>query len=59
MSKLCAKIVLKKLTSEQKELQKIVCSDIKKKLQTQPNFLERVITCDQTLILKYDHETEC
>ena len=44
MQKVCAKMVPKILTIEQKEARENVCTDTLSAIENDPNFLERVIT---------------
>jgi len=55
MKKVCAKIVPKMLTPEQKLRQKECCVD-RKTSEESDEFLERVITGDKSCIYKYDIE---
>lgn len=45
MKKVCAKMVPKILTIEQKEARENICTDTLNAIANDPNFLERVITC--------------
>jgi hypothetical protein len=56
MKKVCAKMVPKNLTQEQKDNRKNICSDIMERI-TEPDVLENVITHDETWIFQYDSET--
>jgi len=56
MRKLCAKIVPKNPTSEQKDNRKDVCLRLLERTQSDRNFLKNVITGDETWIFKYDPE---
>jgi ABC-type xylose transport system substrate-binding protein len=58
MRKICAKIVPKNLTQEQKDNKKNTCSDIMEQITEQPDVLENVITCDETRIFQYNLETK-
>lgn len=58
MRKVCAKMVPRLLSPDQKENRKRICTDILKEIENNPNFLERVITCDETWIFQYDPETK-
>lgn len=58
MQKVCAKMVPKILTIEQKEAREIVCTDTLNAIENDPNFLERVITCDESWFFTYDPETK-
>jgi len=58
MRKICAKLVPKLLTDEQKGRRVAVASEILDRLQTEPDFLDRVITGDETWIFEYDPETK-
>jgi hypothetical protein len=57
MQKLCAKIVLKVLTDEQKQGHVDCCNDWIKSAQD-PHFHERVITGNEAWIYEYDPETK-
>lgn len=58
MNKVCAKMVPKNLSQDQKDNRKNICSDILQMINEQPNLLENVITCDDTWIFQYDPETK-
>lgn len=58
MTKVCAKMVPKNLTQEQKDNRKAICSDIMERLKEEPDLLTRVITCDETWVFQYDPETK-
>nr|CAH7723473.1 unnamed protein product [Callosobruchus chinensis] len=58
MTKVCAKMVPKNLTLEQKENRKNICIDIMQQLEADPGLLEKVVTCDETWIFQYDPETK-
>jgi len=58
MRKVCAKMVLKKLTTEQKTSRRDVCLDLLDGLVREPEFFSRVITGDESWILDYDPETK-
>ena len=58
MRKLCAKMVPKKLTTEQKANRRDVCLDVLDRLEGEPEFFSRVITGDKSWILKYGPETK-
>lgn len=58
MTKICAKMVPKNLTQEQKDHRKNICSDIMDRLKEQPDLLTNVVTCDETWIFQYDPETK-
>ena len=53
MRKVCAKMVPKKLTKEQKQRRATICQDL---LERQEDILGRVITGDETWIYQYDPE---
>jgi len=55
MRKLCAKIVPKELTEEQKQRRVIICQDL---LERQDDILGHIITCDETWVYQYDPETK-
>jgi hypothetical protein len=58
MKKVCAKMVPKILSAEQKELQKEMCSDLLQRTENEPDLLKSVITCDETWIFTYDPATK-
>nr|CAH7719676.1 unnamed protein product [Callosobruchus chinensis] len=58
MTKVCAKMVPKNLTPEQKENRKNICIDIMQQLEADPGLLEKVVTCEETWIFQYDPETK-
>jgi len=58
MRKLCAKIVPKNLTMEQKDNRKDMCLHVLEPIQSDRNFLKNVITGDETWIFEYDPETK-
>jgi hypothetical protein len=57
MRKVCAKMIPKKLTQEQQDNQKNICSDIMERITEQLDVLENVFTYDETWIFQYDPET--
>ena len=58
MTKVCAKIVPKNLSDEQKEVRKNLSIDALNQIESDPNFLKRVITCDESWFFAYDPETK-
>ena len=58
MRKVCAKMVTKNLTTEQKANQRDVCLDLLDHLEREPEFFSCVITGDESWILEYDTETK-
>jgi histone-lysine N-methyltransferase SETMAR len=58
MTKVCAKMVPRLLTPEQKENRERICTDILEQIQADSHFLDKVITCDETWIFTYDPETK-
>ena len=54
MRKSCAKMVPMLLNEGQKEQRVQVCQDILEELETKPNLLKRVVTCDESWIFKYN-----
>ena len=54
----CAKVVTKILTPEQKEHRVNCCADALENIENVPDFLLNVITCDETWIFQYDPETK-
>ena len=58
MRKICAKMVPRLFTDEQKERRVEVCQDILTRLETDPNLLGRTITGDESWIFEYDPFTK-
>ncbi|VVC45839.1 Transposase, type 1 [Cinara cedri] len=58
LTKVCAKLVPKNLTPDQKFLRQQVCSDFLEKLKEDPGLMKNIITCDETWIFQYDVETK-
>jgi len=54
MRKVCAKMVPKNLTTEQKANRRDVCLDLLYRLEREPEFFSCVITGDESWILEYD-----
>ena len=52
MRKICAKVVPKVLSHEQKQCRKELCTEILERIYDDPNLLDLVITFDKTWILK-------
>ena len=52
MRKVCAKMVPKNLTTEQKASRRDVCLDLLDRLEREPEFFSRVITGDESWILE-------
>jgi len=58
MKKVCAKMVPKNLTTEQKANRRDVHLDLLDRLEREPEFYSRVIAGDESWILEYDPETK-
>jgi len=58
MQKICAKLVPKVLTNEQKENQRNVCLDVLESIENGKNVLKNVITGDESWIFEYDPDTK-
>jgi len=58
MKKVCAKVVSKILTPEQKEHQVNCCADTLENIENDTDFFQNVIACDKTWIFQYDPETK-
>jgi len=56
--KVCANVVPKNLTTEQKANGRDVCLDLLDRLKREPEFFSRVITRDESWILEYDPKTK-
>lgn len=58
MRKLCAKMVPKNLTEEQKEHRASVAEDCLQQVEDDPTLLDRIITGDESWFFQYDPETK-
>ncbi|UYV64650.1 hypothetical protein LAZ67_3001497 [Cordylochernes scorpioides] len=58
MRKVCAKLVPKVLTQDQKELRVLRCLELLDLFQNQPDFLNPVVTGDESWMFEYDPETK-
>jgi hypothetical protein len=58
MKKVCAKMVPKKLTLDQKLFCQQICSDFLVRIDEELELMENIITCDETWISQYDVETK-
>jgi len=58
MIKVCSKKVLRLLTPEQKEIRMNICADIFQNIENDPNFLENVVTCDESRFFQHDPESK-
>lgn len=58
MRKVCAKLVPKVLTDEQKENRVSISRELLDRVRGDPDFLEQVITGDETWVFEYDPETK-
>jgi len=58
MRNVCAKMVPKNLTTEQKANRRDVCLDLLDHLEREPEFFSRVITGDESWIFEYDLDTK-
>jgi histone-lysine N-methyltransferase SETMAR len=59
MRKVSAKMVPRILSDDQKQWWLDVCSDLSCQLAKENNFLDRVITSDESLCFQYDPEMKC
>jgi len=58
MRKICAKLVPKKLSVEQKANRLEICQDLLGRLEIEPNFLHKIVTGDESWVFDYDPETK-
>jgi len=58
MQKICAQLVPKILTNEQKENRKNVCLDLLERIENDKKIFKHVITGDETWIFEYDPDTK-
>ncbi len=59
MRKICAKIVPKNLSQEQKDVRRERCLDDLQSIDNDPLFPERVVTGDESCIFEYNPEIKC
>ncbi|UYV68501.1 hypothetical protein LAZ67_5004514 [Cordylochernes scorpioides] len=58
MRKVCAKLVPKVLTQDQKELRVLRCKELLDLIQNEPDFLNSVVTGDEFWMFEYDPESK-
>jgi len=58
MRKICAKLVPKNLPDEQKDNSVLVSRELLDRMTSEPEFLQRVITGDETWVFEYDPTTK-
>ncbi|UYV69314.1 hypothetical protein LAZ67_6003231 [Cordylochernes scorpioides] len=58
MRKVCAKLVPKVLTQDQKELNVLRCQELLDLIQNEPDFLNSVVTGDESWMFEYDPESK-
>jgi histone-lysine N-methyltransferase SETMAR len=58
MKKVCAKMVPKNLSEDQKLNREERCQNVLEKTEEDPDFLNSVITCDETWLFQYDPDTK-
>ncbi|UYV82176.1 hypothetical protein LAZ67_21001267 [Cordylochernes scorpioides] len=58
MRKICAKLVPKVLTQDQKELRVLRCQELLDLIQNEPGFLNSVVTEDESWMFEYDPESK-
>jgi len=58
MRKICAKLVPRNLSVEQKANRLEICQDLLERLKIESNFLHKVITGDESWVFDYDPETK-
>jgi len=58
MRKICAKLVPKNLSDEQKDNRVLVSREILDRVKSEPDFLQGVITGDETWVFEYDPTTK-
>ena len=58
MRKICAKLVPKNLSVDQKANRLEICQDLLGRLEIEPNFLHKVITGDESWVFDYNPETK-
>jgi len=58
MRKICAKLAPKKLSVEQKANRLEICQDLLGRLEIEPDFLDKVITANESWVFDYNPETK-
>jgi len=58
IQKICAKLVPKIITNEQKENRRNVCLDLLERIENDKKFFKHVITGDETWTFEYDPDTK-
>jgi hypothetical protein len=58
MKKVCAKMVPKNLSEDQKLNREEMCQNVLEKTAEDPDFLNSVVTYDETWLFQYDPETK-
>jgi hypothetical protein len=58
MRKVCAKMVPKKLNHYQKTGQYEASAEMIERLETEADFLTRLMTCDESWVFEYDPDTK-
>ncbi|UYV70425.1 hypothetical protein LAZ67_7002954 [Cordylochernes scorpioides] len=58
MRKVCAKLVPKVLTQDQKELRVLRCQELLDLIKNEPDFLNSVVTGDESWMFEYDPESK-
>ncbi len=58
MLKVCAKLVPKLLTDEQKANRVLIASELKERVEINPDFLDNVIRGEKSWTFEYDPETK-
>jgi histone-lysine N-methyltransferase SETMAR len=58
MIKVCAKMVAKNMSEDQKLNSEEMCQNVLGKTEEDPDFLNSVVTCDETWLFQYDPDTK-
>ena len=58
MRKVCAKLVPKVLTDDQKQNRILISRDLLGRVENEPDFMQRIITGDESWVFEYDPETK-
>ena len=58
MRKICAKIVPRNLTQQQRDARMSTCADLLEQVEADPQLMDRVITGDKSWFSQYDPETK-
>jgi len=59
MRKICAEMMPRNLTEQQRDMQVSICAELLEQVEADQELLEGVITGDECWFFQYDPETKC